>query len=116
MTEPDSVGDSPDDLSSDEMAELADFDADITPREMNQLNEGISTRERIHQQKLCKVALTSTAQELKSLRHNSPDEFDSMLDMLDSFQEHVKGLAEISQKAHYRMLVIGCLSEDELSD
>ena len=27
-----------------------------------------------------------------------------------------KGLAEISQKAYYRMLVIGCLSEDELRD
>lgn len=112
MIEPDSV----DDLSSEEMAVLADFGADITPAESNQLDEGIATRERNHQQKLCKVALSSTAKTLKNLRLNSPDEFDAMLGMLDSFQEHTKGLAEISQKAYYRMLVIGCLSEDELRD
>ena len=44
MIEPDSV----DDLSSEEMAVLANFGADITPVESNQLNEGIATRERIH--------------------------------------------------------------------
>ena len=112
MIEPDSL----DDLSPDEMAALSNFGADITPIEMNQLDEGFTTRERIHQQKLCKVALSSTSQTLKSLRLHSPDEFDAMLGMLDSFQEHTKGLAETSQKAYYRMLVIGCLSEDELRD
>ena len=114
MSTNDSGDTSPDELSSAEMAELADFDAEISAHEMKQLEEAVSTRERTHQHKLCLLAMTSTSEMLKNLRRESPEEFDAMFDMVDSFQAHVKVLAELSQKAYYRMLVIGCLSEDEL--
>ena len=51
---------------------------------------------------------------LKEIRRNSPVEFDAMLEMVDSFQDYAKGVAELSQMALYRMLVIGSLTDDEL--
>lgn len=103
-----------DDLSSDQIEQLADFDADISPDEIKLLEEAAATRERLHQHKLCLVAMSSSAQMLKDIRRNSPEEFDAMLEMVDRFQEYAKGVAELSQKALYRMLVIGSLTDDEL--
>ena len=102
------------DLSSEDIEQLADFDADISPDEIKLLEEAAATRERLHQHKLCLVAMSSSAQMLKEIRRNSPVEFDAMLEMIDSFQDYAKGVAELSQKALYRMLVIGSLTDDEL--
>ena len=102
------------DLSSEDMADLANFDAEISPDEIKLLEEAAATRERLHQHKLCLVAMSSSAQMLKDIRRNSPDEFDAMLDMVDAFQNYANSVAELSQKALYRMLVIGSLSDDEL--
>lgn len=106
--------DNPNDLSSDEIARLADFDAEISPEEVKLLEEAAATRERLHQHKLCLLAMTSNSQMLKDLRRADPEEFDAMFEMVDSFQEYAKNLAEISQRAYYRMLVIGSLSDEEL--
>ena len=114
MKEPTMQKDDANDLSSEEIEQLADFDADISPDEIRLLEEAVATRERLHQHKLCLVAMSSSAQMLKEIRRNSPAEFDAMLEMVDRFQDYAKGVAELSQKALYRMLVIGSLSEDEL--
>jgi len=107
-------GDDLSDLSSDDIARLAEFDADISPEETQLLEEAAATRERLHQHKLCLLAMSSSSQMLKDLRRADPDEFDAMFDMLDSFQEYAKSLADISQRAYYRMLVIGSLTDEEL--
>lgn len=39
---------------------------------------------------------------------------DAMLDSVDAFQEQMKMLAELAQKAFSRLLIVGSLSEDEL--
>lgn len=106
--------DSPNELSSDEIARLADFDADISPEEIRLLEEAAATRERLHQHKLCLLAMTSSSQMLKDLRRADPDEFDAIFERVDSFQEYAKSLADIAQRAYYRMLVIGSLSDEEL--
>lgn len=116
MFEDDSEEKGPDDLSSAEMARLADFDAEFSSDEMKQQEDAASTRERLHQHKLCLVAMSSSAEMLKQLRRQSPEEFDAMFDHVDSFQEYARGLAELAQKANYRMLVIGSLTESELKD
>lgn len=108
--------DIPDNLTADEMAALADFDAEISPDEIRLLEEAAATRERLHQHRLCLVALSSSAQMLKDIRRDSPEEFDAMLEMVDSFQDYAKRVAELSQKALYRMLVIGSLTDEELED
>jgi len=112
----DSDNDTPEGLSAMEMAKLADFDAEISPDEIKSLEEAAATRERLHQHKLCLVALSSSAQMLKDIRRNSPAEFDAMLEMVDNFQNYAKSVAELSQKALYRMLVIGSLTDEELED
>lgn len=114
MEEKTTEGDDEQDLSSEEMADLADFDAEISPDEIKRLEEAAATRERLHQHKLCLVAMSSSAQMLKDIRRNSPEEFDAMLDMVDAFQDYAKSVAELSQKAFYRMLVIGSLTDEEL--
>ena len=116
MTETDSDALSSDELSPDQMAILADFDADISEREKSLLEAKQSTPERAQQHRFCVFALSSSSGMLKEFRRQSPDEFDVMLDMVDSFQEQMKNLAELSQKAFSRMLVVGCLTEDELQD
>lgn len=108
--------DTPEGFSAEEMAKLADFDAEISPDEIKSLEEAAATRERLHQHKLCLVALSSSAQMLKEIRRNSPEEFDAMLEMVDGFQDYAKSVAELSQKALYRMLVIGSLTDEELED
>ena len=102
------------DLTSDEIAELAEFDADISPDEIKLLEEAAATRERLHQHKLCLLAMTSSSQMLKDLRRANPEEFDAMFDAADSFQEYAKSLSDVSQRAYYRMLVIGSLTDEEL--
>ena len=37
-----------------------------------------------------------------------------MLEMVDAFQDYAKSVAELSQKALYRMLVIGSLTDEEI--
>ena len=105
-----------DDLSSEDMADLANFDAEISSDEIKLLEEAAATRERLHQHKLCLVAMSSSARMLKDIRRNSPDEFDAMLEMVDAFHGYAKSVAELSQKAFYRMLVVGSLTEEELED
>ena len=116
MEKNDAKGNGEQGLSSEDMADLADFDAEISPDEIKLLEEAAATRERLHQHKLCLVAMSSSAQMLKDIRRNSPEEFDAMLDMVDAFHDYAKGVAELSQKAFYRMLVIGSLTEEELKD
>lgn len=116
MTENESAEKDQDELSSDEMASLADFDAEISPDELKQLENAASTRERLHQHKLCLIAMSSSSGMLKQLRRESPEEFDAMFERVESFQEYARGIAELSQKAYYRMLVIGSLTESELQD
>ncbi|MFT3850662.1 MAG: hypothetical protein QM739_18915 [Propionivibrio sp.] len=103
-------------LSAEEMAKLADFDAEISPDEIKSLEEAAATRERLHQHKLCLVALSSSAQMLKEIRRNSPAEFDAMLEMVDRFQDYAKSVADLSQRALYRMLVVGSLTDEELEN
>ncbi len=114
MEEPTMQKDDTNDLSSDEIEQLADFDADISPDEIKRLEEAAATRERLHQHKLCLVAMSSSAEMLKEIRRNSPQEFDAMLEMVDAFQDYAKSVAELSQKALYRMLVIGSLTDEEI--
>ena len=102
------------DLSSEDIEQLADFDADISPDEIKRLEEAAATRERLHQHKLCLVAMSSSAEMLKEIRRNSPQEFDAMLEMVYAFQDYAKSVAELSQKALYRMLVIGSLTDEEI--
>lgn len=102
------------DLTSDEISELAEFDADISPDEIKLLEEAAATRDRLHQHKLCLLAMTSSSQMLKDLRRANPEEFDAMFDAVDSFQEYAKSLSDVSQRAYYRMLVIGSLTDEEL--
>ena len=114
MEEPTMQKDDTNDLSSDEIEQLADFDADISPDEIKRLEEAAATRERLHQHKLCLVAMSSNAEMLKEIRRNSPQEFDAMLEMVNAFQDYAKSVAELSQKALYRMLVIGSLTDEEI--
>ena len=114
MEEPTMQKDTTNDLSSDEIEQLADFDADISPDEIKRLEEAAATRERLHQHKLCLVAMSSSAEMLKEIRRNSPQEFDAMLEMVNAFQDYAKSVAELSQKALYRMLVIGSLTDEEI--
>ena len=114
MEEPTMQKDDTNDLSSEEIEQLADFDADISPDEIKRLEEAAATRERLHQHKLCLVAMSSSAEMLKEIRRNSPQEFDAMLEMVNAFQDYAKSVAELSQKALYRMLVIGSLTDEEI--
>ena len=102
------------DYAADEIEHLADFDADISPDEIKRLEEAAATRERLHQHKHCLVAMSSSAEMLKEIRRNSPQEFDAMLEMVNAFQDYAKSVAELSQKALYRMLVIGSLTDEEI--
>ena len=95
MTETDSDALSSDELSPDQMAILVDFDADISEREKSLLEAKQSTPGRAQQHRFCVFALSSSSGMLK---------------------EQMKNLAELSQKAFSRMLVVGCLTEDELQD
>ena len=105
-----------DDPAADDIEALADFDADISLGDKSLLEREASSTERKHQYRICLMALSSSAEMLKKHRRESPDEFDAMIDMLDSYQEQAKTLAELSQKAFFRMLVIGSLTEDELQE
>lgn len=104
----------PDDLSSSEMAALADFDADISERDSSLLEARLSTPERLQQHRFCALALSSSSDMLKEFRRQSPEDFDAMLDCVDAFQEEMKTLSELAQKAFSRLLIVGSLTEDEL--
>lgn len=107
---------SPDELSPSEMAVLADFDADISERDSSLLEAKLSTPERLQRHRFCALALSSSSDMLKEFRRQSPEDFDAMLDSVDAFQEEMKIMAELAQKAFSRLLIVGSLTEDELQD
>ena len=103
------------DLSSEEMALLASFEAELTGDEIKQRTDALTHPDFVHQHELCLLAMTSSAAMLKKMRQEAPGEFDAMLEQVDAFQTQTKDLAEFVEKAFYRLLIVGSLTDDELS-
>lgn len=101
-------------LSSAEMAMLASFEAELTGDEIKRYESLTEASAVTTKLRSCVLAMTSSAAMLKTMRRNTPEQFDRLFESVDGFQEDTKDLAELAQKAFYRMLVIGSLTEDEL--
>lgn len=106
---------SSDALTSEEMAMLASFDAELTGDEIKRYESLVECSAVTTKLRSCILAMTSSAPMLKAMRRNTPEQFDRLLESVDDFQEDTQDLAELAQKAFYRMLIIGSLTEDELA-
>ena len=103
-------------LSSEEMAMLASFDAELTGDEIKRYEALIDCSAVTTKLRSCILAMTSSSTMLKTMRRNTPEQFERLFESVDDFQGDTKDLAELAQKAFYRLLVIGSLTEDELED
>ena len=102
-------------LTSEEMAMLASFDAELTGDEIRRFESLVECSAVTTKLRSCILAMTSSASMLKAMRRNTPEQFDRLLESVDDFQEDTQDLAALAQKAFYRMLIIGSLTEDELA-
>jgi hypothetical protein len=84
----------------------ADFEADLSPSQVSSMEKAASTQERGVQRRLCLLACSQDAEALRKLRAETPEAFTDMLQAIEAFKDHAQGLAEISEAAHMRMLLI----------
>lgn len=89
----------------------ANFEAFLSDEDVKRLEVAASCQARGQQRRLCLVACARNAETLKDMLDEEPDAFEAMLDAVEAFREHAKALAEISETAYARMMLVGLESE-----
>lgn len=97
-----------DQLSEEELDALANFGPCISDEQVEQLEKSATTHERGQQRRLCLVACSCSADKLTELSTESPEAFGEMLECIEAFKEHSKGLAELAEAAYFRMRIADC--------
>ncbi len=113
MADADSSGNDLVQLSDEELDALASFGPGISEDQVNQLEKSATTQERGQQRRLCLVACARSADDLSKLSMESPEAFGEMLECIEAFKEHAKGLAELSESAYVRMLIADCRTAEK---
>lgn len=113
MADADSSGKDLDQLSDEDLDALASFGPSISDEQVDQLEKSATTQARGQQRRLCLVACSRSADDLTKLSMESPEAFGEMLECIEAFKEHTKGLAELSESAYVRMLIADCRTAEK---
>jgi hypothetical protein len=95
-------------LSEEDIYELANFPPAISDEVAEALEKSSCTKERGQQRRLCLVACSRSSDDLAKLSIDEPEAFGEMLECIEAFKEHTKGLAELSESAYFRMRIADC--------
>lgn len=88
--------------------ELANFGPVFDEGTMYRLEEAAASKERGQQRRLCLAACSRPADMLSKISIESPEAFQDMLEMVEAFAEHAKGLSELAETALLRMQISDC--------
>jgi hypothetical protein len=113
MADDDSSGNDFDQLSEEEIDALVNFGPGISDDDMERLEIAATTPERGQQRRLCLVACSRSSDLLSELSIESPEAFGEMLECIEAFKEHAKGLASLSESAYARMLIADCRNSEK---
>ena len=83
------------------------FSADISDEQVQSMEKAATTQARGQQRRLCLATCARSSDDLRKLLEEAPDAFLDALNMIEAFNTHAKGLAEISETALARMMLVG---------
>ena len=83
------------------------FNADISDEQVQDMEKAATTQARGQQRRLCLATCARSSDDLRKLLEEAPEAFLDSLNMIDAFHTHAKGLAEISETALARMMLVG---------
>jgi hypothetical protein len=95
-------------LTDEELTQLANFGPAITDELVYQLEESASAKCRGIQRRLVLLACSRSVDVLSDISVKEPEAFKEMLECIEAFKEHAKGLAEMAESAYVRMLIADC--------
>jgi len=99
-------------FTDEEIDEFANFAPAFDDEVMEQLESAASSKERRQQRRLCLLACARSADDLSKISIEEPEAFGEMLDLVEIFKVHAKGLYEMAQSADARMKIADCRSEE----
>jgi hypothetical protein len=94
-------------LTKDELNMLANLPSAISSEEMMQMEEAANDKARGKQRRLCLLACARSTDVLSKLSVEAPDAFAEMMESIEAFKTHAKGLVEVAEAAYIRMLISG---------
>ena len=83
------------------------FNAEISDEQVRSMEDAATTQARGQQRRLCLATCARSSDDLRKLLEEAPEAFLDTLNMIDAFHTHAKGLAEISETALARMMLVG---------
>ena len=83
------------------------FNAEISDEQVRSMEEAATTQARGQQRRLCLATCARSSDDLRKLLEEAPEAFLDTLNMIEAFRNHAKGLAEISEAALARMMLVG---------
>ena len=98
-------------FTDEEISNCADFEPAITMEQVESLEEAASTSERGQQRRLVLLACSSSSEKLRQLSEREPDAYIEMMEMIEAFVAHSKGLHEMAESAYARMLLAPKIEE-----
>lgn len=101
-------------LTDDEFEKMANFDSAITDDEVYEMDGAANDKSRAVQRRLVLAACARSAETISQLSINEPEAFLEMLESIEAFKEHAKGLLGIAEAASIRMLIADCRSEKKV--
>ena len=87
---------------------LANFGPAIDDETVDILEKSASTPARGQQRRLCLIACSRSADVLSNLSIESPEAFTEMIECVEEYAEHAKGLHEMATAALLRMRIADC--------
>ena len=95
-------------ITDGDLEQHANFKPSITNEQMELMENAANDNSRGRQRRLALVACARSADVLSNLSLEEPEAFAEMLECIESFKEHLKGLAEMAESACIRMLIADC--------
>ena len=99
-------------FTDEELDEVANFAPAFDDELMEKMESAASSKERGQQRRLCLLACARSAEDLSKLSIEEPEAFDEMLELVEMFKVHAKGLYEMAEAADARMKIADCRGEE----
>ncbi len=99
-------------FTDEEFDELANFAPAFDDEVMEQLESAASNKARGQQRRLCLLACARSADDLSKISVEIPEAFGEMLELVEMFKVHAKGLYEMAESACARMQIADCRGEE----
>lgn len=104
------------DFTDERLDEPSTFNAAITSEQVDSLEASAKSSERGVQRRLVLLACSSSSEKLRQLSEQEPDAYIEMMEMIELFVEHSKGLHEMAEAAYARMLLAPKIEEEATDD